>query len=411
MQVSGERLKYDIESLAKIGGSTFETLPEKGTNRITLTPQDIEGRKWLIDSMKNAGLKVHIDQAANIIGMRSGTDDSIAAAGSGSHIDTVPNGGWFDGVVGVISALEVARTLNDNNVRTRRPIEVISFTNEEAFRYPLLVGSKVASGQLSVQDLYAVKDKDGVSFLEAIKSAGLSPEELVSPVRSRDDLAAFVEVHIEQGPVLHTEGIQIGIVEGIVGVNHTYVKIEGRPDHAGTTPMNMRKDSLLAAARVALEVNKLPGEFGGVGTVGQLKVSPNATNIVPGTVEIGVDIRHLDDETLNRMMERFLNTLSEICKADDITYSIKRQHLPSATMTPRVLDAIEESTKQLGYTYKRMPSGAGHDTQAIASVTDTAMIFVPSKDGRSHSPLEWTEWADIERGANVLLNTIAKLAA
>ncbi|MFQ5762305.1 MAG: M20 family metallo-hydrolase, partial [Candidatus Bathyarchaeia archaeon] len=385
----------------------------RGVTMLTLTREDMEARRFLMNLMSEAGLEVRVDAAGNIIGLRRGTKQDAPVVLAGSHIDTVPNGGRLDGALGVLAAVECVRVLNERGVQTRHPIEVVSFTNEEGVRFPLFIGSKAVAGDLSLQELYELKGRDGVSFKDALESWQPELSNLPSPRRQPHEVNAFLELHIEQGPVLEAERTPIGIVEAITGLNHFLVTLEGTSNHAGTTPMSMRRDPMLAAAKLVLAVNEIATSTSPTtrGTVGLMNVSPGAMNVIPDRVEFGVDMRDVDAGRLRSATEAFKAAVREVNALYRVDSKVEeRAAVAPVGLSPSVIDTIEEVTRELGYSAKRMPSGAGHDAMVMRKITDVGMIFIPSKGGKSHTPEEWSEWNDIEKGATVLLHAIAKLA-
>jgi len=408
LRISRERLIRDLEELGEIGSS-----PGAGRTRLALSPEDFEAREFLIERMKRAGLEVRTDQVGNIIGRREGKKEDAPIVAFGSHIDTVPNAGMFDGCLGVLSALEVIRTLNDAGITTLHPLEVVSFSNEEGVRFPLMTGSKVAAGVITVEDAYQQRDQDGVSYREALEKGGLSIDSLSPARRKKGEVKAWIELHIEQGPVLYSEGVKIGIVEAIAGLLHLIATIKGVPGHAGTTPMHYRKDPLIAAAQAVLEVNRVAKETGErtVGTVGMLRVQPGAINVIPAQVEMSIDFRDIDAGRIASGTSLIRRYLEETCGRMGLELAItERARLDPTPMSKTVIESIRRSAEALGVSYRLMPSGAAHDTQNMARICDVGMIFVPSKDGISHSPLEWTDYDDASIGANVLLQTVIDLA-
>ncbi|GBC68536.1 N-carbamoyl-L-amino acid hydrolase [archaeon HR01] len=403
-----ERLWSDLTELGKIG----ENL-EGGRTRLALSDEDHRARGVLLAKMREAGLEVRIDKVGNIIGRRNGTDNSLPAVAFGSHIDTVPNAGMFDGCLGVLAGLEAVRTLNENNIVTRHPLELISFSNEEGVRFPLMTGSRVATGNLSLEEAYSQKDQSNISYLEALRKGGLEPETLEEPLRRYGELKAWIELHIEQGPVLHSSGENIGVVQAIAGISQWLLEIVGRSGHAGTTPMELRRDPVIGVSKIALEVNRLAREGGAgvVGTVGLVRVYPSAINVIARRAEMSIDFRDISRERLEESRRRILAYVDETLKGLGLTYTLsERARLEPTPMSKPVMDAILASAEKMGASYRIMPSGAVHDTQNMARVTDVGMIFVPSRDGVSHAPDEWTEPKDVEMGANVLLHTILQLA-
>jgi beta-ureidopropionase / N-carbamoyl-L-amino-acid hydrolase len=401
--VNSKRIESRIFELAKFG------VDEKGRGyRVAYTKGDIEGRAWFMDLMKKAGLNPTIDTAGNIIGKRKGKNASLEPIAFGSHIDMVPDGGNYDGTLGSISALEVIEILNENNVVTEHPLEVIIFGNEEGGT----IGSKAMVGEITSEGLKQ-KSQSGLTMAEGIRAIGGNPENIQSCIRKRGDIHAWVELHIEQGGILEREKIQIGVVEGIVGIVHWEVTVEGFANHAGATPMNMRQDALLAASKFIIAVNEVTNSVQGsqVGTVGKIAVQPGAYNVIPGKVVLGLEIRDLDAAKIERLFTEMEKRAANIAADTKTKISFDRQPNESKpALTDKGLQQIINTTaKSLGFTTKFMQSGAGHDSQHIASIAPSAMIFIPSVGGISHSPKEFSTATDMENGANVLLQTILKI--
>jgi N-carbamoyl-L-amino-acid hydrolase len=401
--VNGKRIEARIDELAKFGrdanGHGF---------RVGYTPGDIEGRAWFSDLMRKAKLDVSIDEAGNIIGKRKGKKASLRPICFGSHIDMVPDGGNYDGTLGSISALEVVEILNENNIVTDHPLEVIIFANEEGGT----IGSKAMAGDLSDEGMKQLS-QSGLTIYDGIKAIGGSPDQIKNCIRKKGDIHAWVELHIEQGGVLETEGLQIGVVEGIVGIVHWDVTVEGFSNHAGTTPMDKRQDALLAASKLVIAVNEVvtgqPGQQ--VGTIGKLVVQPGAYNVIPGKVVLGLEIRDLSMpkiESLYTEIEKRAASIANDSKTK-ITFERKLNHVTPAMTDKKLQSIIDETAKSLGMKTKYMPSGAGHDSQELSVIAPVAMIFVPSVGGISHSPKEFTKAEDMTNGANVLLRVMLKL--
>ena len=408
LRVNGARLREKIADLATIGATS-----EGGTTRLALTIEEWSAKKWIINELRSVGLEVTIDKITNVFGRRNGTRSDARPILFGSHIDTVVNGGRFDGAYGLIASLEVMRVLYEARIETIHPLELACFTGEEAARYPTLFGSSVVSGLRTLENAYSTEDQEGISARQAIIQLGLQPDSLADPLKNHDYGEAFVELHIEQGPILEREQVQIGVVENIAGYDQIFLKIFGQADHAGTTPMSDRKDPMLATALLTIDVNRLAKESGpnGRGTVGIVRTTPGVVNIIPNTVEVSIDLREVDPNRLQKLIEKVMSCLETRCKELQLTYEIDEStSIPVTTLSKRIQDTIVASAKDLGLNYKMMNSGAGHDAECMARVADTGMIFVPSREGRSHSPLEFTDWKDLENGANVLLNTILNLS-
>jgi N-carbamoyl-L-amino-acid hydrolase len=402
LRVNGQRLNQHLSELAQFGKT-----PEGGTHRVAYSAEDLQAREYAMKLMREAKLEVSIDAAGNIVGQRAGSDSSRKPLIIGSHIDSVPAGGSYDGQVGSMGAIEVAQTLAENNVRLRHPLEVALFQNEEGGT----IGSAALARPLTDKDLSIVTNSKK-TIHEGIKFIGGDPDKLASAVRKKGDLAGYVELHIEQGGILHQEKINIGVVEGIVGVNWWEVTIDGFANHAGTTPMNQRQDALLAAAKYIDTVNRVVTSVPGrqVGTVGKIQAFPGAYNIVPGKVVTSLGLRDLDSAKVQMLYEKIQAEVRQIEAATGTKFEFKStvssQPAPTDTRFRRVID---EAAKQLGFTTKLLPSGAGHDAQEIAHICPIGMIFIPSRDGISHSPREFSTPADITNGANVLLHTLLKL--
>ena len=403
LRVNGARLNTHLTELAQFGKT-----PEGGTSRVAYSETDLQARHYAMKLMREAKLEVSIDAAGNIIGRRGGAA-ALKPLMMGSHIDSVPAGGSYDGQVGSMSAIEVAQALAENNVRLRHPLEVVIFQNEEGGT----IGSAAISRGLTKEDLSIVSNSRK-TIREGIKLIGGDPENLAGAVRKKGDLAGYLELHIEQGGILAQEKINIGVVEGIVGVYWWDVTVEGFANHAGTTPMNQRQDALLAAAKYIDAVNRVVTSIPGrqVGTVGKIQAFPGAYNVVPGKVTTSLGLRDLDAAKVHMMFDKIQTEVRRIEAATGTKFEFRQINASQPAPTDaRFRRTIDEAAKQLGLTTKPLPSGAGHDAQEIAALCPIGMIFVPSRDGISHSPREFSEPADITNGANVLLHTLLKLDA
>ena len=404
LRVNGERVNAHLRELAQFGKT-----PEGGTHRVAYSDTDVQARQYAISLMRDAKLEVSIDAAGNIVGRRGGSDTALKPLMIGSHIDSVPAGGSYDGQVGSMGAIEVAQTLAENNVRLRHPLEVVLFQNEEGGT----IGSLALAKGLTEKDLNIVTNSKK-TIREGIKFIGGDPDKLNVAVRKQGDLAGYVELHIEQGGILHREKIDIGVVEGIVGVFWWEVTIEGFANHAGTTPMNGRRDALLAAAKYIDAVNRIVTSMPGrqVGTVGKIQAFPGAYNIIPGKVTTSLGLRDLDAAKVQMIFEKIQAEVRRIEATTGTKFDFRQINTSQPAPTdPRFRRVIDDAARQLGLTTKLMPSGAGHDAQEIALLCPVGMIFVPSRDGISHSPREFSEPADIINGVNVLLQTLLKLDA
>jgi N-carbamoyl-L-amino-acid hydrolase len=402
IRVNGPRLNQHLSELAQFGKT-----PEGGTNRVAYSELDLQARDYAMKLMRDAQLEVSVDVAGNIIGRRSGSNSSLKPLMMGSHIDSVPQGGSYDGQVGSMGAIEVAQTLAENRIQLKHPLEVVIFENEEGGT----IGSAAISRGLTEKDLQVVSNSKK-TIREGIKFLGGDPDRLSSGVRNKDDIAAYLELHIEQGGVLYAEKIDIGIVEGIVGVYWWEVTVEGFANHAGTTPMNQRRDALLAAAKYIEAVNRVVTSIPGrqVGTVGKIQAFPGAFNVIPGKVSTSLGLRDLDASKVQLMFEKIQDEVRQIESLTGTKFDFKQVNVSKPAPTDaRIRAAIGDAAKELGLSTKLMPSGAGHDAQEIAELCPIGMIFVPSRDGISHSPREFSKPEDITNGANVLLRTLLKL--
>ena len=402
LRVNSSRLMEHLNGLAEFGKN-----PQGGVSRLAYSDADLKGREYVIGLMRASQLDVSIDAAGNIIGRSGGRDDKLLPLLFGSHIDSVPEGGNYDGVVGSLGAIEVAQTLAEDKIITLHPLEVIIFQNEEGG----LIGSRAIDGELTEKELDLVS-RSGRTIREGIKFIGGDPAKLDSVRRKPGSIAAYLELHIEQGGTLESEKVDIGIVEGIVGINWWDVTIEGFANHAGTTPMNQRQDALLAGAKfieaVNRVVNSLPGRQ--VGTVGRIQALPGAPNVIPGKVILSLELRDLDAAKINLLYQKIHAEAQQIARESKTKFDFKEinVNIPAPT-NARIRGLIGESAKELGLTTRSMPSGAGHDAQDMARLAPVGMIFVPSGGGISHSPREFSQPQDIANGANVLLHTLLKL--
>lgn len=410
LRIDTARLLGRIDELGQIGRIDGPN-GEWGNARLALTDDDRAGRDLVVTWMRDLGLDVTIDAIGNVVATRAGTDPSLAPVMVGSHIDTVGTGGRFDGNLGVLAGLEIVETLERAGVETERPFQVAFFTDEEGARFaPDMLGSLVYVGGMPLEvalDLVAADDGARLGDeLERIGYAGPVP----CPAAAAPH--AFVELHIEQGPVLEAEGITIGVVEGVQGISWTEVVIVGQSAHAGTTPMRLRHDPAYCAAAITTYVRELTRRFGAdqVGTVGRLDVYPNLVNVVPARVVMTVDLRNTDDAVLRQAEALLSEFLDELADAEGVTITTSSlARFEPVEFDPTMVGLVEDTATRLGYTTRRMPSGAGHDAQMLARVCPTAMVFTPSVRGLSHNIAEFTEADDIEAGANVLLQVVLGL--
>ena len=412
-RVDAARLRRRIEELSIHGRPAGGTFAD-GVSRVAYSDADVAGRALVMGWMREAGLSpLVIDEAGNIRGLRKGTDATLAPVLVGSHIDSVPSGGNFDGDLGTLSAIEVIEQLNAAKIVTRRPIHVGVWANEEGVAFNNgLDGSRAAAGLLQPGELDQVWN--GVLKRDALRKIGGDPDHIERAVLPRNPFYAYFELHIEQGGNLDREGIPIGVVEGIVAIDRYNVEIQGFANHAGTTAMPDRQDALLAASELTIAVNQIvraePGRQ--VGTVGHIEVSPNAPNVIPGNVKLTVELRDLSAEKIARLAKTIQDRARAIAAETRTTITFRpASHHESAVADPKLMEVIEQESAKLGYKTRRMPSGAGHDAQSMAHVGPMAMIFVPSVGGISHSPKELTRWDDCARGAEVLYHVVRATSA
>lgn len=396
--LDGEQLLDDLDKLNQFGAE-----PGPGLNRVAFSPADQAGRAWLAVQMKQMGLTVVTDAAGSSIGRYAGLDPTLRPIALGSHTDTVPNGGRFDGTLGVVAALACVRALHQAGQRLRHPVEIINFTAEEATMGAATLGSKAMAGLLERTAIEQLA-WDGRPVIEHLRAAGIDPTVMSQARRPVGSLSAFLELHIEQGARLEQSDISIGVVDGIVGIRRYHVKFQGQANHAGTTPMALRRDALVMAAPFITAVRDVTTAHEIVGTIGVFRVAPGAPNIIPGQVYLEFEIRGLVEAVLDRA-EAELNRLAQEFGGLFERLAVKR----SVTSDPRLTAAIESACQTLDLSYQRMSSGAGHDAMCIAEIAPQAMIFVPSQGGVSHAPEEYTTPEACVNGARVLLATLLEL--
>jgi beta-ureidopropionase / N-carbamoyl-L-amino-acid hydrolase len=400
--VNGDRLMDHLKAMGDIGRD-----PAGGISRVAYSEADLRGREYAIGLMRAAGLDVSIDAAGNISGRKPGVDPKLPVLIIGSHVDSVPQGGNYDGIVGSLGAIEVAQILSEAHVTLRHPLEVIIFQNEEGG----LKGSRAISGELREEELNQTA-RSGKTLRDGIAFIGGDPTHLADVRRKPADIFAYLELHIQQGGSLSAEKINIGVVEGIVGNGRWDVTIEGMANHAGTTPMDQRHDALLAGAKfieaVNREVTGVPGQQ--VATVGRIQAIPGAYNVVPGKVTLGLDVRDLDESRIKMLFDRMHDDADQIAQASGTKFSFQEIVADRPALTdPRLRQIIADSAKQLGLTAKSVQSGATHDAMSIGRLAPMGMIFVPSLRGISHAPEEFTESQDVINGVNVLLRSVIQL--
>ncbi len=407
LRVDGDRLWQRLEALGEIG-AVHGPNGERGCARLALTDVDRQGRDLVVSWMRDLGMHVAIDAIGNVVATRAGSDSNAAAVMIGSHIDTVRTGGRFDGNLGVLAGLEIIETLAHHGLTTRRPIDVAFFTDEEGARFaPDMLGSLVYVGGLAVEEaLDVTAADDGARLGDELARIGYAGP---TPVPAASFPHAYVELHIEQGPVLEDEGTTVGVVTGVQGISWTEVTITGQSAHAGTTPMHLRHDPLAVAARTIHEVRLVAGSRGApqVATVGSLTVVPNLVNVIPSNVVFSIDLRNTDEATLKEAEAEVFEACRMYASDEGCEISLRTlARFEPVEFDPEMIDLVESTAQRLGHSTRRMPSGAGHDAQMLARVCPTSMVFVPSVNGLSHNIAEYTTPADIEAGANVLLQVV-----
>lgn len=399
------RLQADLAALAE-----FREPETPGWTRRVFSPAYVKSREWVAARMRDAGLDVRRDEAGNLVGTLRGSTNRVLA--TGSHTDTVAGGGRFDGPLGVLAAIEVARCIGASGRRLRHQLRVVDFLGEEPNEFGLsCIGSRAIAGTLTAEHLEAV-DGAGRTLAEAIASAGGDPARIGEAAWTPGEIDAFLELHIEQGPVLANAGIPLGIVSGIAGIERLQATFTGQADHAGTTPMDARHDALCAAAEAILAVERFASEGGGVGTAGRIEAAPGALNVVPEKVELWLELRSVDRAWLDDRRERFAKAAVEAGERRGVTTAVKRLTRTEPVVTsPEVRAAQVHAIKRLGLAERELPSGAGHDSVQMSHLGPMGMLFVPSAGGRSHCPEEWTAPEHVEAGTSALLATLLELDA
>jgi len=400
LNINGERLWASLMAMAEIGATA-----RGGSCRLALSDEDKAGRELFAHWCREAGLSLSVDSIGNLFARRQGTDPDAAPVMMGSHLDTQPEGGRFDGVYGVLAGLEVVRRLNDLNIQTRKPLEVAVWTNEEGARFtPAMLGSAVFTGSLSLEKGLASKDADGISVAEALANTGYNGER---PLGGAVD--GYFEAHIEQGPILEDNGKSIGVVTGGQAIRWLDVRVDGTAAHAGTTPMKLRKDALYGAAQMIQALEGLAGDFApeGLTTVGELSIAKSSRNTIPGLVNFTVDLRHHRDEAIEAMEQQVRLRLQDIAAQRGLTVSVEPHWISPATpFDAECVAAVQQAVDALGYAQQRIVSGAGHDAIHLARFCPTAMIFIPCVGGLSHNEAEDALPDDVRQGTDVLLNAV-----
>ncbi|KPV42613.1 Zn-dependent hydrolase [Alicyclobacillus ferrooxydans] len=408
MNVDAQRLWQRIQTLHEIG-----TTPDGGVSRFSFTAEERAIKDRVTGFMKDAGLEIREDETGTLIGRREGSEAGLPVVLVGSHLDSVPNGGDFDGPLGVLAAIEALAAMKEANVETRHPIEVVAFTDEEGarFRYGM-IGSRGIAGTLTSEELYEHADANGITVAEAMEQQGLSPAAVRNAARSPEDVKGYLELHIEQGKVLERAEQPVGIVTGIAGPLWLKFTLEGEAGHAGTTPMPGRQDPLAAAAEVLLVIEREAGQKERtVGTVGQMTVTPGGVNIIPGRVEFTLDLRDVVEQTRDEVEERILQQAQEICRRRGVSLKIDTlQRVAPVTCDEKLQGLMREAADELGLNPPMVVSGAGHDGMQFTGCWPVAMLFARSKDGISHNPAEYTSQEDCAMAADVLLGTLLRFA-
>ncbi|TRY27543.1 Zn-dependent hydrolase [Brevibacillus sp. LEMMJ03] len=405
--INAERLWDRLMRLSAVGRQE-----SGGVTRLSFTPEERAAKDLVRGFMEEAGLSVREDEAGNLIGRKEGRNPQAPVVLVGSHLDSVFNGGNFDGPLGVLAGVEVLQTMNEQGVATEHPIEVIAFTDEEGARFSYgMIGSRAIAGSLKREELEH-RDKDGVSIAEAMRASGLDPDAVGKAARPKGSVKAYVELHIEQGKVLESRGLSVGVVSGVAGPLWLKFVLEGEAGHAGATPMALRRDPLAAAAEIMLVIEREARKAGtAVGTVGQVTVSPGGVNIIPGRVEFSLDLRDVDKAVRDRVEQEIVRQAEAICRERGVRLGVELlQRIPPVVCSAEIQAAALAACEALGLETITLPSGAGHDCMQLTELCPVGMIFVRSRDGISHNPAEYTSKEDCADGANVLYRTVLSLA-
>lgn len=407
MRILKERIQQDLEAI-----NAFNGTPGKGVTRFTFSREHQGALSYVAEELRRIGVECTFALGGTLWGRLAGSEPIGPGVMMGSHLDSVAGGGRFDGAAGVVAALETARVIRQEDLPHRLPIDLAVFAEEEGGRFGWgLLGSSAWTGRITAGQLAEIKDREGIGYLKAMEDAGISIRD--SFPLTPDSLKAMLELHIEQGRILESRGASIGIVEAIVGIKQVMVTIEGSADHAGTTPMDLRRDAMQGAARIIAAVETVGRQegAGGVATVGQVFCEPGQANVIPSLVRFSVDVRHSDESRLNAMAAGVAYVAENVSKARNLRCHIDvKAEAEPAQMTPEICDLLEKVARKKGVEPVRMASGAGHDTGILAKISDAGMIFVPSQAGRSHCAEEFTKVEDIALGAEILLEAVLELA-
>jgi N-carbamoyl-L-amino-acid hydrolase len=401
IKINSARLWNDIIESGKIGATQ-----KGGLCRLALSDEDRQVREWFVEACRAEGCEVHVDELGNLFARRPGRRFDLDPIAIGSHLDSQPTGGKFDGILGVLAGLEVIRSLNEHGIETEHPIEIINWTNEEGARFaPAMQGSGVFAGVLEKETILSSRDREGRVLGEELDRIGFRGDDVCGD----HPLDSYFELHIEQGPILEAEKKVIGVVGGVQGMRWYDLTLEGRASHAGTTPMTMRSDASVAAAEIIVAVNRLAGEIGdgALATTGVIDAYPNSRNVVPSRVFLTVDLRHTAVETLDRMEERLKEVVAEICSQHQISETLDLLwDSPPVKFDAECVDAVRKSAKQSDHPLLEITSGAGHDAVYVSRIAPTAMVFIPCKDGISHNEIESASPEHVDAGASVLLEAV-----
>lgn len=408
--IAQDRLIKDMETI-----NTNTATPGEGCTRFSYSEEDRKTREYLAVEFDRLGLDIHVDGAGNIRAKYNPQGNDLPSVMIGSHIDTVPNGGQFDGLAGTISALEVIRTIQENNIEIKHPIELVIFAEEEGSNFgSTTFGSKVMTGKLSKENLKEIYNDQEQSAYEVMKDFGLDVESIGEDLVQKEELKAMIELHIEQGGVLEEEGKAVGVVHAIAGMNTYQIVLNGVSNHAGTTPMKGRKDPLVGASNIVLSMEEFARTQVNettVATVGKLECSPSGSNVINNTVTFNVDIRDIEQSGIEKTSQHLENKVKAVAEEYGLDYGVKLVgYSEPAKLSQTVIDTLTDKAEEREMNYLKLHSGAVHDAMMMVDVTEVAMVFVPSKDGISHSPDEYTSYEDIEDGANLLLETVVDLA-
>ncbi|MFS0557106.1 Zn-dependent hydrolase [Brevibacillus sp. 179-C9.3 HS] len=405
--INSDRLWDRLEQLGNIGKQEAG-----GITRLSFTPEERAAKDLVAGFMKEAGLCVREDAVGNLIGRKDGKNPAAPVVLVGSHIDSVPNGGDYDGPLGVLAGVEILQTMQEQGIETEHPIEVIAFTDEEGTRFGYgMIGSRGIAGLIKREELEQA-DKNGVTIAEAMRQSGIDPDSTSLAARTPGSVKAYVELHIEQGKVLESRGLSVGIVTGVAGPLWLNFVLEGEAGHAGATPMNLRRDPMAAAAQVMLVIEEEAGRTGtSVGTVGRLQAFPGGVNVIPGRVEFSLDLRDVDEAIRDEVEQRIYDRAKSICAERNVTLKVELlQRIAPAVCSDDIQNAVAEACEAEGLEAFRLPSGAGHDCMQLVDLCPVGMIFARSKDGISHNPAEFTTKEDCANGAQVLYRTVLSLA-